>query len=97
MKIAAVVSLGTSIAALVGSIAAGLIWIEGKIDNLVTKKELQIVHLDIRISMDEKTLAELDYQLDSGKDLSAGQVRTYEQLKESVPAMTRHRLELIGL
>lgn len=97
MKLAASVSLGTSIAALVGSIAAGLIWIDGKLDNIVTKDELQITRLDIMISMDEKTLAELDYQLDLGNELSARQTRTYDQLKESVPAMTKHRLELIGL
>jgi len=97
MKLPAILSLGASIVALVGSIAAGLIWIDGKLDNIVTKDELQITRLDIMISMDEKTLAELDYQLDSGKELSARQIRTYEQLKQSVPAMTNHRRELIGL
>ena len=97
MKLPAILSLSTSIVVLIGSIAGGLVWINTKLDNIVTKDELQITRLDIMISMDEKTLAELDYQLDSGNDLSARQIRTYEQLKQSVPAMTQHRRELMGL
>ena len=97
MKLPAILSLGASIIALIGSIAAGMNWIDGKLDNIVTKDELQITRLDIMISMDEKTLAELDYQLDSGNELSARQARTYEQLKHSVPAMITQRQALIGL
>ena len=97
MKLPAAISLGASTIALIGSIAAGMTWIDGKLDNIVTKDELQITRLDIMISLDEKTLAELDYQLDLGNDLSARQIRTYEQLRQSVPAMTQHRRELIGL
>lgn len=83
--------------ALVGGIAAGLSWLDDKLSNIVTKQELQIMHLDIRISMDEKTLSELDYILDSGNTFTAKQKRTYDQLKLTVPAMTTKRHELMGL
>ena len=68
MKTKAILATTAAVFALISSGAGGISWVVDRLDNLVTKTELQLVHLDIIISMDEQTLAELDYQLDSGMD-----------------------------
>lgn len=97
MKPKALLATLATVFALISSGAGGIAWVVDRLDNLVTKTELQIMHLDLRIAMDEKTLSEFDAILDAGKLLSAKQTRVYQQLKISVPAMDNKRNELIGL
>lgn len=83
--------------ALISSGAGGVAWVVDRLDNLVTKTELQILHLDLRLSMDEKTLNELDVLLDTQTPLTSKQKRIYEQLSASVPEMDERRNHLMGL
>lgn len=90
---------------LLGSVVGGWVWLDDRIDTkitairseMATKREATEMYLDIRITMDEKYLEEIEAMLDAGATLTTTQSRRYDQLKASVERMTAKRREVMGL
>lgn len=105
MNIKLALSIIIASVSLIGSVVGGWVWLDDRINDkitvirseMATKREATEMYLDIRITMDEKSLQELDVIVDSGKTLTSTQTRRYEQLNASVERMVEKRREIMGL